>query len=214
MNPPRPKRQVMNRFLILLVTMILTSGGALGAEHNCCAECGCSAGLRTVCRWVCVEVEEQVPGWDCKCEQIAIPGKSTHCIEPDCDCAAVGSQSCTKHPSGCDGTTKMWGPPGNCRVKTVKLLVRTEKTITKNVWKPVIETVCSACCSQSTVRPWPDSTKAKSALETQHITHESTARQKDNRAHRWPATPGTAVRASHSGLCLRWPALRPPTQAQ
>ena len=37
------------------------------------------------------------------------------------------------------------GLPCGCCVKTVKLLVRTEKTVKKKVWKPVIETVCANC---------------------------------------------------------------------
>jgi hypothetical protein len=100
-----------------------------------------------VCRWECEEVEEKVPGWDCECEDIVIPGKSPFCIKDDCeeccdDCCHRGA-----HFGGRLHHKKVWGPPCGCCVKTVKVLVRKEKTVKKLVYKPVIETVCDNCCN-------------------------------------------------------------------
>jgi hypothetical protein len=41
----------------------------------------------------------------------------------------------------------IFGAPCDCCVKTVKVLVRKDKTVKKKVWKPVIETVCDRCCN-------------------------------------------------------------------
>jgi hypothetical protein len=102
--------------------------------------------LRKVCRWVCEEVEEKVRAWDCECEDIVIPGKSPFCIQEICpdpcaNCAPFGHAR-AHHK-------KIWGPPCDCHVKTVKALVPIEKTVKKKVWKPVIETVCDKCCHKA-----------------------------------------------------------------
>jgi hypothetical protein len=135
--------------LLLLLGVVLASSGSLyaGGHHGCCADCGCNHGLRKVCRWVCEEVEEKVPGWDCECEDIVIPGKSPFCIKDDCDeCCEDGCRGCATHLGGRLHQKKVWGPPRGCCVKTVNVLVRTEKTVKKKVWKPVVETVCDSCC--------------------------------------------------------------------
>jgi hypothetical protein len=71
-----------------------------------------------------------------------IPGKSPYCIQEDCRC-----EKCAGHLHGHHHHKKVWGPPCDCCVKTVKVLVRTEKKVGKKVWKPVIETVCDTCCA-------------------------------------------------------------------
>jgi hypothetical protein len=135
----------MKRLLLLLGVVLLASGPLYaGGHHGCCADCGCNHGLRKVCRWVCEEVEEKAPCWDCECEDIVIPGKSPFCIKEDCD---DGCRDRALHFGGRLHQKKGWGPPSDCRVKTVNVLVRTEKTIKKKVWKPVVETVCDTCCA-------------------------------------------------------------------
>jgi hypothetical protein len=141
----------MNRLLLFLFVVAASGQSYAGGHHSCCADCGCNHGLRKVCRWECEEVEVKVPGWDCECEDLVIPGKSPYCIKDDCDeCCDPCNEcchDCVKHLGGCLHHTKEWGAPCGCCVKTVKVLVKTEKTIKKKVWKPVIETVCDSCCA-------------------------------------------------------------------
>jgi hypothetical protein len=141
----------MKRFLLVLSVVLATSSSSFaGGHHRCCADCGCTSGLRKVCRWECEVVEVTVPGWDCECEDLVIPGKSSYCIKDDCDECGDSCdccRTCEKHLGGCLHHKKEWGPPCGCCVKTVKVLVRTEKTVKKKIWKPVIETVCDSCCN-------------------------------------------------------------------
>ena len=97
-------------------------------------------------------MEVKVPGWDCECDEIVIPGKSPFCIEDDCeeccnDCCDKCCRDCVSHLGGCLNHKKKWGAPCGCCVKNIKVLVRKEKTIKKLVYKPVIETVCDNCCN-------------------------------------------------------------------
>jgi hypothetical protein len=144
----------MKRLALLLFVVWAGGGHCLaGGHHGCCADCGCNQGLRKVCRWVCEEVEVKVPGWDCQCEDIVIPGKSQFCIKEECDacgecCDACGcGHQCVSHLGGHWNHKKEWGAPCNCCVKTVNVLVRTEKVVKKKIYKPVIETVCENCCN-------------------------------------------------------------------
>jgi hypothetical protein len=135
----------MNRLALMLSVFLATSGAVLaGGHHECCADCGYQHGLRKVCRWVCEEVEEKVPAWECECEDVVIPGKSPFCIQEAC---ADPCQDCVRHGHARWHLKKVWGPPCTCRVKTVKALMPIEKTVKKKVWKPVIETVCDTCCA-------------------------------------------------------------------
>lgn len=138
----------MKRLLLLLGVMLASSGPTFaGGHHGCCADCGCNHGLRKVCRWVCEEVEVKAPGWDCECEDVVIPGKSPFCIKDRCDeCGDDACHGCAPHLGGRWHHKKEWGPPSGCCVKTVKVLVRADKTVKKKVWKPVVETVCDTCC--------------------------------------------------------------------
>ena len=146
----------MIRLMVLLLVVAAAAQSYAGGHHSCCADCGCDHGLRKVCRWECEEVEVKVPCWDCECEDIAIPGKSPFCIKEECcDGCKEGCPNCRAHLGGHRRHTKEWGPPCDCRVKTVKVLVRTEKTIKKKVWKPVIETVCSNCCANGSCAQAP-----------------------------------------------------------
>jgi hypothetical protein len=132
----------MKRLLLLAALSLLCRDSSFAGGHRgCCADCGCDTGLRKVCRFVCEEVEIKSPAWDCECEDIVIPGKSTFCIKDDCAECRDG----VNHLGSFLNRTKAWGPPRDCCVKTVKVLVRTEKTIKKKVWKPVVETVCDRC---------------------------------------------------------------------
>ena len=138
----------MNRLLLLLFVVAGASQCYAGGHHSCCADCGCNHGLRKICRWECEEVEVKVPGWDCECEDLVIPGKSPYCIKDDCEeCCDDCCKDCVAHLGGHWNHKKEWGAPCGCCVKTIKVLVKTEKVIKKKVWKPVIETVCDRCCT-------------------------------------------------------------------
>jgi hypothetical protein len=157
---PTYKEWLMKRLLLVLCVVAAGGGESVAGGHGCCAGCGCHHGLRKICRWECEEVEVKVPAWDCECEDIVIPGKSPFCAKDDCgECCDGGCDGCA---DGCDGCGhcghrcvshlgaclhhhKEWGPPCSCHVKTVKVLVRTEKTVKKKIWKPVIEEVCAGC---------------------------------------------------------------------
>jgi hypothetical protein len=159
----------MKRLLLVLCVVVGSSGQSFAVGHGCCADCGCHHGLRKVCRWECEEVEVKVPAWDCECEDVVIPGKSSFCHKSDCgeccnggcngccDSCADGctggcgcghcGHACVSHLGACLHHKKEWGPPCSCHVRTINVLVRTEKTIKKKVWKPVIEEVCGNCCN-------------------------------------------------------------------
>ncbi len=158
-NAPRYKRRYrhiwtstdkdldMNRLLLGLGVVLAACGPALAGGHpGCCADCGCNRGLKKVCRWVCKEVEVKEPAWDCKCEDVVIPGKSPFCIQEACDSDERGHLLF----GGRLHHKKLWGPPSGSCVKTVTLLMPTEKTVKKKVWKPVVETVCDTCCNKGT----------------------------------------------------------------
>ena len=181
----------MKRLLLLLGVVLLTSRPLYaGGHHGCCADCGCNHGLRKVCRWVCEEVDVKVPGWDCECEDIVIPGKSPYCIKDDC--CQDGCRDCVPHLGGRWNHKKEWGPPCGCCVKTVNLLVRTEKTVKKKVWKPVVETVCDTCCNncaQGAYGPGGCAAGPAPALEGMPSAEPTVAPQDDSRAPMPPMPP-------------------------
>ena len=186
----------MKRFFLLLSVVLISSGPALaGGHHGCCADCGCKHGLRKVCRWECEEVEEKVPAWDCECEDIVIPGKSPYCIQEQCpdpcqNCASRG------HPR--PHHKKLWGPPRDCCVKTVKALVPIEKTVKKKVLKPVIETVCDTCCAASGCGPGGCVDGAVPALDQTPMSDPTIAPPADSRAPLPPMPPVPADRETSS----------------
>jgi hypothetical protein len=135
----------MIRLLTLLAVVGSTHAAILAAEPvESCARCGCTDHLRKVCRWQCEEAENKIPAFSCQCEDIVIPGKSPACYE---SCGPhASSQWLGNHLNGLF-PRHLWGLPCECRVKTVKVLLRSDKTMKKKVWKPVIETACKRCCS-------------------------------------------------------------------
>ncbi|MEX2137624.1 MAG: hypothetical protein WD894_00055 [Pirellulales bacterium] len=138
----------MKRLLLVCGIVLGWNGPALADHHHgCCAGCGCNQGLRKVCRWVCEEVEEKAPGFACECEDVVVPGKSPFCVQEVC---VDPCQDSTPHLFGRLHHKLVWGPPSECCVKTVKVLVRKDKTVKKKVWKPIVETVCDTCCNNCT----------------------------------------------------------------
>jgi hypothetical protein len=143
----------MKRLLYLVGVVLATCSPALAGDHSpCCAACGSHQGLRKVCRFVCEEVEVTEAGWDCQCEDIVIQGKSPFCRQSVCNCGHKGCPHCTSRSAGLWHKKLIWGAPASCQIKTVKLLAPTEKAVKKKVWKPVIETVCSRCSGNHTLR--------------------------------------------------------------
>lgn len=183
----------MKRLLLGLGILLTFAAPSLaGNHHGCCADCGCRQGLRKVCRWVCEEVEEKVPCWDCECEDVVIPGKSPFCIQEVCPDSC---QDCAPHGHARSHHKKIWGPPCECCVKTVKVLVRTEKTIKKKVWKPVIEAVCNTCCSNCTAGgPGGCADGAVPALDAAPPADPTIAPQNDPGAPPPPMPPASAGR--------------------
>ena len=127
-----------------LLTVAFLSAGAfrLDAKDHCCTQCGCSHGLRKVCRLVCETAEVTETKFDCECEDFCVPCPSekcgTHC---ECDCKSHHSVSCKT----------IWKPSSHAQVRTRKLLVKKEvkKVVPKYRW--VVEYVCDGCgCGDET----------------------------------------------------------------
>ena len=127
-----------------LLTVAFLSAGAfrLDAKEHCCNECGCSHGLRKVCRLVCETEEVAETEFSCKCEDFCVPCPSdkcgTHC---ECDCKSHHGVSCKT----------IWKPSPHAEVRTRKLLVIKEvkKEVPQYRW--VVEYVCDGCgCGDQT----------------------------------------------------------------
>jgi hypothetical protein len=113
-------------------------------SNGCCCDNGCCNGCCKVCKLVRVVREVKATGYGVKYTDIAIPGCGSACYNVDCLCC--GGKGCNECCSsgGCCKIRYPAGQPGCCaRVKTVKQLVKYERTkkICTYEWR-----VCDAGC--------------------------------------------------------------------
>src|SRR5262245_18836942 len=103
-------------FLVGLAGCVAVQAGIF---HDRCSTCGCQENIRKVCKAVPETKKIKETKWECKCEEICIPGRTlTHDCQPTCG-----------------------------RVRWVKKLVKKETTKEVPTVKWVIETVCDNCCA-------------------------------------------------------------------
>jgi hypothetical protein len=112
-----------------LSTVYLRAGGP------CCCHCGCESSCRKVCRVVCEMKEVTKVTYDCKCEDICIPGPSSR--ERVCNCG---------HCDACCQKSWQW-TPSCATVKTRQVPVRKEEKLKKPTYKWVVEYVCDRCAA-------------------------------------------------------------------
>ena len=116
--------------VVLLAALLAMTSWAGG--HHCC-HCGRESGCKKVCRLVCETKEVTKVTYDCKCEDICVPGPSTR--TPVCSCG-----SCDE----CGKKAYIWTP--HCaQVKTRKVPVKREEKVLKPTYKWVVEYVCDQC---------------------------------------------------------------------
>ncbi len=139
----------MRKLVLVLSVLLLSSAHVVAGHHggSGCNDCGCQQNLRKVCRWVCEIKEVKDYEWKCECEDFCIPGPSSFCRKPDCDCDCDNDccRDCQRHLRLCDKGVKEWGPPCGCCVRTKKKLIKVEVVKKVPVYKCVIETVCDNC---------------------------------------------------------------------
>ena len=135
-------KAILTKASILLLAFAMPPENALQAKDHCCTGCGCSHGLRKVCRLVCETEEVTETKFDCECEDFCVPCPGdkcgTHC---ECDCKSHHGVSCKT----------IWKPSSHAQVRTRKLLVKKEvkKVVPKYRW--VVEYVCDGCgCGDKT----------------------------------------------------------------
>ncbi|MBX3414627.1 MAG: hypothetical protein KF708_18210 [Pirellulales bacterium] len=117
----------------IVIAMIVPSISHVLAGDGCCDHCGASCCVRRVCVPKVVEKEITKVCWDCKCEDICIPGPSKKC------CTKCGKDEC-----GCY-SFDLWQP--TCaKVKTRHVPVKKEvkRKVPKIEW--TVEYRCDRCC--------------------------------------------------------------------
>jgi len=118
--------------IVLFAALLAVTSWAGG--HRCC-HCGRESGCQKVCRLVCETKEVTKVTYDCKCEDICVPGPSTR--TPACSCG-----SCDE----CGRKAYIWTP--HCaQVKTRKVPVKREEKVLKPTYKWVVEYVCGQCAA-------------------------------------------------------------------
>jgi hypothetical protein len=108
----------MKKLIAFLVTVTGTCLVAQAHGTDSCSVCGCRENIRRVCKAVPETKKVKEVKWECKCEDICIPGRTqTHDCEPRCG-----------------------------RARTITKLVK--KEVTKEVcgYKWEITNVCDNCC--------------------------------------------------------------------
>lgn len=128
------------KFWIAVPVVLIFALGAVsswaGGGH--CCHCGSESPCQKVCRLVCEMKEVTKVTYDCKCEDICVPGPSTR--TPVCSCGSC--DTCTKKKY-------LWTP--HCaQVKTRKVPVKREEKVLKPTYKWVVEYVCDQCAATGT----------------------------------------------------------------
>lgn len=122
------------RSLFLGAAALLFSGKSLLAfGGDCCHRCGCHDGCERICRVVCTTKTVKEPCYHIKEVDICLPGPS--CKVP-CDCP----DGCCKGHHG----SFHW-EPGCANPRTIRKLVKTEKTKQVCEYKWVVEYLCPKC---------------------------------------------------------------------
>jgi hypothetical protein len=124
----------------MLAALLVTSPVALAGGHvDCCAWCGETDGVRSVCRPVWTTTTENVTCWDVTQESVAVPFGYSHGFTM---CGAHEGACC---PDGACGDCASGACARCCKVRPRNRLLR--KTLLKEtpvvVW--TVEHVCQAC---------------------------------------------------------------------
>jgi hypothetical protein len=141
------------RLYILLLGFAVGLWTSAHAGDGCCAQCGCAASCRKVCRLVYEDKKVEVVCWGCKCEEFCVAGPSKPGCKR-CDCV------CTTCDEGADSNVCakpkrfVWFDwlPGCAHVHTRTKLMRKTVTVTVPSHKWIIEDLCADCrasCSAS-----------------------------------------------------------------
>ena len=121
----------MKKFAVATLTMLVALISQAAIAHDKCSQCGCKENVRKVCKAVPETKKIKETKWECKCEEICIPGRTlTSDCQPTCGMA-----------------------------RTVTKLVK--KEVTKEVpgYKWVTTYVCGNCCDASAEVPAPTPAK-------------------------------------------------------
>lgn len=113
--------------------LLLGSKGVSAFGGDRCHQCGCCGGCDRICRVVCEKKTVKEPCYEIKEVDICLPGKS--CKVP-CDCP----DGCCKGHHG-----DFHWQPGCATPRTVRKLIKTEKTKTVCEYKWVVEYLCPKC---------------------------------------------------------------------
>lgn len=130
-----PRRRLfllLGLFAILAATTI--AGFCLAGEEggSQCDRCGCRCACQRICRPVCEMKETTKVTYECRCEDICVPGPSTR-VRKACTCGR------------CDSCRHVAWEPGCGTVKTRKVLEKKVEKVSKPTYKWVVEYVCSNC---------------------------------------------------------------------
>ena len=132
--------------LLALCVFIETSGPARAGE-DCCADCGCIAECRKVCRLVCEDREIEAVCWGCQCEDFCVPGPSTPCCQ-DCEKICGACPGCKGEGVYAEPRELLWTrwlPGCTARISTKKKLMRRIETRKVPGYKWVVEDLCADC---------------------------------------------------------------------
>jgi hypothetical protein len=124
-------------WLVIMATCCTPLLATVPADRTC-DQCACPGHCRKVCRVICEMVETTRVTYDCKCEDICIPGPSKRC-----------GTECV--PDGRGGHIRKHKFIPSCgTVKSVKKLVKKEEVVKTPKYKWVVEYLCPSCTSSET----------------------------------------------------------------
>jgi hypothetical protein len=127
--------KILTAFSIVLALIPILAWATGGESCGCCPHCGCNE-TKTVCRLVPQVTKKPKIEYECKCEDICVPGRS--CF--------VGTE-CVTDCNGCTHEEKVYQPTCG-KVYTKRTLVKKTTTVESCTYKCVAETVCCNCgCS-------------------------------------------------------------------
>jgi hypothetical protein len=115
----------MKKFAVGTLAMLIGLVSQAAFAHSKCSKCGCGENIRKVCKAVPETKKIKETKWECKCEEICIPGRTlTHDCQPTCG-----------------------------RPRMVTKLVKKEVTKEVPSFKWVTTYVCGNCCDGSAEVP-------------------------------------------------------------